>query len=182
MNLGNSDVMLNQLKSVGDITNIFFYFCRKFFDMNHTTLFTLFLSLIIGISCKDRPSNKITNSDPKIDYTTNLEARAIQKTSLEFDKTVHNFGEVDPNGGEVQTVFHFTNVGESDLLINEAKGSCGCTVPKFPTRPIAPGEKDSILVSFDPQGFTGLQQKIVTLYTNTDSGEERVRIIAQIKE
>ena len=153
--------------------------------MNHTTLLILSLSLIIGVSCKDRPSNKITNSDTnKIDYIADahLEARVIQKTSLEFDKTVHNFGEVDPNGGEVQTVFYFTNVGESDLQITEAKGSCGCTVPKFPTNPIAPGEKDSILVSFDPSGFTGLQQKVVTLYTNTVNGEERVRIIAQIKE
>lgn len=152
--------------------------------MSHTGLLTLLLILIIGVSCKERPSNKITNEDPSIQYVpdANLEARVIQKPSIEFDKTVHNFGEVDPNGGEVQTVFNFTNVGQSELQILDAEGSCGCTVPKFPTKPIAPGEKDSILVSFDPHGFTGLQQKVVTLYTNTANGEERVRITAQIKE
>jgi hypothetical protein len=58
------------------------------------------------------------------------------------------------------------------LIISNAKGSCGCTVPDWPREPIAPGKSSVIKVQFDSKNKGkvggGLQSKRVTLTANTD--------------
>jgi len=85
---------------------------------------------------------------------------------FEFEETVMEFGEIS-QGEKVKRLFTFTNVGESDLIISDAKGSCGCTVPLWPRNPIAPGETGEIEVVFDSNGKSGKQHKTVTLVANT---------------
>jgi hypothetical protein len=51
------------------------------------------------------------------------------------------------------------------LIISDAKGSCGCTVPEWPKEPIAPGKKSSIKVQYDTNRV-GAFQKTVTVTTN----------------
>jgi len=59
---------------------------------------------------------------------------------MTFDKTSHDFGTIT-EGDKVTTTFGFTNTGDADLIIVDARGSCGCTVPQYPKNtPIAPGE------------------------------------------
>lgn len=86
--------------------------------------------------------------------------------AFEFDDVVYNFGEIT-QGEKVQTTFKFKNVGKADLIISDAKGSCGCTVPIYPKKPIAPGETGEIEVVFDSNGKMGQQNKTVTLIANT---------------
>jgi len=66
----------------------------------------------------------------------------------------------------VEHTFTFTNEGEGPLIISNAQGSCGCTVPDWPRQPIAPGQKGQIKVSFNSTGRAGRQDKRVTLTTN----------------
>ena len=63
--------------------------------------------------------------------------------------------------------FRFKNVGQSNLIISSAQGSCGCTVPEWPKEPIAPGAEGKIEVTFNSTGKQGLQNKTVTLVANT---------------
>ncbi|HCY46927.1 MAG TPA: hypothetical protein DHU89_09590, partial [Flavobacteriales bacterium] len=44
---------------------------------------------------------------------------------------MHDFGEVE-NGSQNPFTFIITNTGDSPLVIEKAKGSCSCTVPKKP--------------------------------------------------
>ena len=98
---------------------------------------------------------------------------------MDFSSLEHDFGTI--NGDDsVQTVFTFTNSGDTDLVISKAHGSCGCTVPEYPKEPIAPGEKGEIKVSFSPKGKNGMQNKTVTLTTNTKTGSEVLNIKANI--
>ena len=91
--------------------------------------------------------------------------------SISLDKREYDFGTV--NEGEiVETVFNITNSGEIDLVITNAKGSCGCTVPVWPKAPIKPGETGEIGVKFNTSGKPNRQMKTVTLITNTESGRE----------
>ena len=62
--------------------------------------------------------------------------------------------------------FVFTNTGDSPLVITNAKGSCGCTVPIWPREPIAPGESGSIQVRYATDRI-GAFTKTVTLTTNS---------------
>ncbi len=98
---------------------------------------------------------------------------------FKFDKTEHDFGTIN-EGDVVETVFAFTNVGKTELIITSAKGSCGCTVPQWPKEPIMPGEAGEIKVKFNSYRKPNLQQKQITLRTNTEGGKEILKIRAQV--
>jgi hypothetical protein len=100
---------------------------------------------------------------------------------LSFDQSEHDFGTIE-KGSKVDYTFHFKNTGEADLLITNAIGSCGCTVPEYPKEAIKPGASEEIKVSFNSAGKNGQQQKSVTLTTNTKKGAEVLTIKATIKE
>jgi len=80
----------------------------------------------------------------------------------EFD-----FGTVK-EGEKVSHVYKFKNAGKEPLVISNAQGSCGCTVPKWPRDPIAPGKSGEIVVEFDTKGKAGDRNQKVTLTANTN--------------
>jgi len=83
-----------------------------------------------------------------------------------FEKEVHDFGKI-VQGEKVAYSFKFKNTGNADLIITSAKGSCGCTVPEWPTDPIPPGGEGKIDVVFNSEGKSGQQNKKVTIVANT---------------
>jgi len=143
-------------------------------------------TLVLFTSCQNNAAKKVTNaatttSNPA---TTSTPAGSTAKTSgtpaFTFDKTSHDFGTIN-EGDKVTTTFSFTNTGDADLIIVDARGSCGCTVPQYPKNtPIAPGETGSIVVSFDSSNKPGIQQKSVTLSANTATGREMLRIKSNV--
>ena len=88
-------------------------------------------------------------------------------TTMTFAETEFDFGTID-EGEKVSHVYKFTNTGAEPLIISNAKGSCGCTVPKWPKDPIAPGEKGEILVEFNSKNKKNKQSKRVTITANTN--------------
>ena len=62
--------------------------------------------------------------------------------------------------------FNFTNVGNEPIIITEAHGSCGCTVPIYPKEPIVKNQKSKIKVTFNSAGKMGMQDKTVTITSN----------------
>ena len=108
-------------------------------------------------SCKqESAADKITDADMKAIQEQNAIAGKLAK--VELDKEVHDFGTIS-EGDRVETEFIVKNIGDSDLMIYEAKGSCGCTVPEPPKEPIKPGDSAPIKVSFDSKGKPGAQEK-----------------------
>lgn len=98
---------------------------------------------------------------------------------LVFDKELHDFGKIKA-GEKVSYSFRFVNRGGSDLIIQSASGSCGCTVPDFPKEPIPPGREGFIRVMFNSEGKTGVQEKQVTVLSNTLPNTTTVRVKAEI--
>jgi len=98
---------------------------------------------------------------------------------MSFGKSEHDFGTIK-EGDKVDYTFDFKNSGESDLIITDAKGSCGCTVPEFPKDPIKPGKSGKIKVSFNSAGKPGMQSKTVTITTNTATGKEILTIKSSV--
>jgi hypothetical protein len=88
---------------------------------------------------------------------------------MTFDVMEHNFGTIKQ--GEVATYeFKFKNTGKEPLVISEAHGSCGCTVPDWPKDPIAPGKTGIIKVTFNSTGKSGAIDKTVTINSNNRDG------------
>ncbi|MDB4267133.1 DUF1573 domain-containing protein [Flavobacteriaceae bacterium] len=132
-------------------------------------------------SCQDSAAKKVTSSTTTAAPTTTSSAKtSTGGPVMTFDKVVHDFGTIN-EGDKVTTVFNFTNTGNEDLIIVDARGSCGCTVPQYPKNTaIAPGATGEITVSFDSSNKPGNQQKSVTLSANTASGREMLRIKSQV--
>ena len=101
------------------------------------------------------------------DNTTNEASEGMmdELPSIAFEADFHDFGEIS-EGTVAEHVFTFTNEGDGPLIISNAQGSCGCTVPIWPRNPIAPGATGEIKVSFNSKGRAGKQDKRVTLTTN----------------
>ena len=87
-----------------------------------------------------------------------------------FEFKNHDFGTIKEANGPVSCTFEFTNSGDKPLLIIDATASCGCTRPEYPTKPIKPGKKGKIKVTYSPIGRPGAFTKNVKIKTN---GRER---------
>ncbi|MDX1651168.1 MAG: DUF1573 domain-containing protein [Brumimicrobium sp.] len=83
---------------------------------------------------------------------------------IEFEKETHDYGTIKQYG-DGTCEFKFKNTGNEPLMISNAKGSCGCTVPEWPREPIAPGETGVIKVKYDTKRV-GPFGKSVTLQSN----------------
>jgi len=99
---------------------------------------------------------------------------------IDFNELEHNFGSIK-EGEKVGCIFSFTNTGDADLILTAASASCGCTVPKYEKKPVAPGGKGAIEVIFDSSGRSGLQSKTVVVQSNAENNLIILRIIAEIK-
>src|SRR5690554_2152117 len=80
---------------------------------------------------------------------------------IEFDKETHDYGTIS-QFADGTCEFTFKNTGNEPLVISNAKGSCGCTVPSWPREPIAPGQTGSIKVKYDTKK-AGIIGKTVTI-------------------
>ena len=101
-------------------------------------------------------------------------------TSIKFYKMIHDFGTIKQDTKHSHT-FYFTNTGSNPLIISSARGSCGCTVPKYPTQPVKPGEQGEINVVFSSGKKKGKQNKSVTLTANTEPQQTKIYIKADVE-
>ena len=93
---------------------------------------------------------------------------------------MHDYGTID-QGANGTCEFKVTNTGDQPLIISNCKGSCGCTVPKCDTAPIAPGQSTLVTVKYDTNR-SGPINKSVTISSNaTNAPEKIVRIKGEVK-
>lgn len=89
---------------------------------------------------------------------------AQKAPKMEFEQTTVDYGTIEYDSNPLRT-FTFKNTGNSPLVITGARGSCGCTVPTYPKKPIAPGETAVIEVRYDTKR-PGVFRKSVSITTN----------------
>lgn len=102
-------------------------------------------------------------------------------TAMGFGTATHDFGRIKQDS-ENKYTFKFTNTGKEPLVITNAVGSCGCTVPDYPKHPIAPGETGDINVVYKPGKQEGNQNKTVTVTANTEPSQTVLRISADVQK
>jgi hypothetical protein len=102
-------------------------------------------------------------------------------TNVAFEKSSHNFGNIKQDT-QNKYKFKFTNTGSNPLIIENATGSCGCTVPEYPKEPIAPGGTGEITVEYSPGKQQGSQSKTVTITANTEPRTTQLTITANVEE
>ncbi|TXC81610.1 DUF1573 domain-containing protein [Luteibaculum oceani] len=83
---------------------------------------------------------------------------------ISVDKEVHDYGTIE-KGADPYCYFEVKNTGTEPLVISNAKGSCGCTVPEWSREPVMPGKSTKIKVRYDTKRV-GPINKSVTLTSN----------------
>ena len=134
--------------------------------MNRIGIYILLLAFVM-IGC-GKNDGKITVND----IHNPASAESLSKKEMEkmpiitFETNEYDFGKV-LQGERLSYTFKFTNTGKSNLIIDGANSSCGCTTSTPPKAPIKPGESGELKVTFDSKTKTGEVSNIVAISANT---------------
>ncbi len=93
---------------------------------------------------------------------------------LTFKTAVHDFGKFPEETGKVTCTFEFKNTGQSDLILQNVRASCGCTTPNWTKTPVRPGETGVVEATYNAAGRPGTFSKTITVTSN--AGEQRLTI------
>jgi hypothetical protein len=121
------------------------------------------------------------NNDPFKLTNDVVEVPSGPPTAIAFAQSSHNFGKIKQDT-QNKYKFKFTNAGPNPLIIENATGSCGCTVPEYPKEPIPPGGSGEITVEYSPGKQVGSQSKTVTITANTEPKQTMLTILADVEE
>jgi len=131
------------------------------------------VAAMVFTSCEDNAAEKVNEENQK--EVAERDANSSEAPEMKFDNEMHDFGTIN-EGDVVEHTFMFENTGGSPLVVSNAKGSCGCTVPTWSKEPIAPGEKGEMVVKFNSNGKPNNQMKTIRITANTESGQEMIKI------
>lgn len=131
--------------------------------------------LFIALVCFTMNGFAQEKKTPTVGAVKPVTAPASASTAeITFTKDLHDFGTI--NKGDNGTVeFSFKNTGKEPLIIANAQGSCGCTVPVWPKEPIAPGATSTIKVTYDTKRV-GAFTKTVTITSNAQTSAKTITI------
>jgi hypothetical protein len=99
---------------------------------------------------------------------------SISAQEFQFEEETIDYGKIE-KGSERERVFIFTNIGDQPLIIKNIQSSCGCTVPEKPEKPVMPGEKGEIKVSYDTNRLGGFSKRI-TINSNAKTANKVIQI------
>ncbi len=105
---------------------------------------------------------------------------AAPATAMTFEQTEIDYGTIEQNADPYR-VFKFTNTGAEPLIITNAVGSCGCTVPSYSKAPVAPGDSGEIKVRYATDRL-GKFRKRVTLTTTASEEPVVLTIMGEVLE
>ena len=108
--------------------------------------------------------------------TADIQTQENSGQGLEFSTRAHNFGKISVAEGPKHCTFEFKNITGKPIVINNVISSCGCTEPKWPRKPIMPGEEGKIEVTYlNDQGPYPFD-KSITVYTSASAKPIILRI------
>ena len=114
-----------------------------------------FLLIDCGAHTKaNQKENALDLTETKVSKRTQIDLPKI-----EWQQQYYDFKSVKV-GTLVSHTFHFKNIGQARLIIEDVHTSCGCTVPAWPKHPILPQDTSSIRVKFDTKGRNGVQNRL----------------------
>jgi hypothetical protein len=139
--------------------------------MKLITVISLALVAITASNCGSGTGKNSTGSSAKLNSPGTSE--------IVFREYQHDFGKVS-EGEKISYTFTFDNKGTTDLIISSATTTCGCTVPKYDSKPIPPGANGYLEVAFDTSGRDGMQTKTITVKSNAKTPVVLLKITAEV--
>ncbi len=152
--------------------------------------------IVMATACKDKDAEKkIAQLEARL---AEIEGKKVEGTTptpatqpitdekpdgplpaMEFKTVDHDFGTIN-EGDIVEYTYSFKNTGAAPLIIQNAQGSCGCTVPDWSKEPIPVGGTGFVKAKFDSNGKPNIQNKTVTVTANTYPKQTVLRFKAMV--
>jgi hypothetical protein len=134
-------------------------------------IFLFVMLMVLGVTTSNAQETKKAKSPAEAKVAT----PKIDGAGMVFETETIDYGTIEHNANGDRE-FVFTNIGNKPLIISNAQGSCGCTVPTTPKEPIAPGAKGIIGVKYATDRV-GAFTKSVTVTSNADGQPTKVLTI-----
>lgn len=122
----------------------------------------IFLALLIVVSCSEIFAQESTTS------------------ALIFQKSVHDFGHIDEEGGAVTSDFEGINTSNHPIEIEKIVTTCGCTTVEFAKKTIPAGGTFSFKVAFNPLNRPGRIDKQIFVLASDSPTEICLNIIGYV--
>ena len=119
---------------------------------------------IFSIATVNAQTKSKAKKSKKTTSIESVKSATPEGAGMVFENEVIDYGTI-PHNADGQREFVFTNTGNKPLVIESTQGSCGCTVPSKPEKPIQPGEKGKIGVKYATDRV-GPFTKTVTVTSN----------------
>lgn len=87
--------------------------------------------------------------------------------SVRFTPTRFDLGQVPERRGIVCREFSVENTGSAPLLLLKTETACSCTKVLYSKKPLLPGQKALLKVSYDPRKQNGAFLKAIKVFVNT---------------
>lgn len=100
-------------------------------------------------------------------------------TTIEFEKVEFDMGMLENKKPKAVDI-GFVNNGNEPLVIYRVETSCGCTVPQWPQKPIAPSKKGRIGVTYDAE-FPGMFRKEIIVHYNGMNSPDTIVIRGEVE-
>ena len=97
---------------------------------------------------------------------------------MTLESNTVDYGTMKQHGEPLRTV-KFTNTGTEPLVIKNARGSCGCTVPTWPKEPIMPGAEAEIEVRYATNRL-GKINKTIKITTNEGGDPHVIKVVGNV--
>jgi hypothetical protein len=124
-----------------------------------------------GVTANAQTAKKVATKS-----VTKVETPKVDGAGMLFENETIDYGTI-PANSDGKREFVFVNNGTKPLIIESTQGSCGCTVPTKPEKPIQPGEKGVIGVKYDTSRAGQPFTKTVTVKSNAVGQETKVLTI-----
>ena len=131
--------------------------------------------LFVLCGCRNARSAELKNTLETLGQTTENPTMAVVPDDgtedgaqvgevVEFDKTVHDFGDISIDDGAQTCVFTVKNVGKEPIAIYEVVTSCGCTDAQWTREPIQSGKTGTITGTYKNEDGPVPFDKTLTVY------------------
>ena len=142
--------------------------------MMKNVLYCAAILLSLG-GCRNASSAELKKAMQELGQTTENPTMAVAPDDggedgaqlgevVEFDKTVHDFGDISVNDGPQTCTFTVKNVGKEPIAIYEVVTSCGCTDASWTREPLQPGKTGTISATYKNEDGPVPFDKTLTVY------------------
>ena len=83
---------------------------------------------------------------------------------IEWDKVIHDFGDISVEDGPVCCSFTLTNLSDKPIAVYEVVSSCGCTGVSWTKEPIQKGKSGTITATYKNEDGPNAFDKTLTVY------------------